>query len=214
MDVSITSSCLCALLTALDDGTLIAGLQAFPTWNEDLNYPAGARLGLLNAIGYIAGFFVGPVIAYIDDNFGRKWGIRCESSGSFCMPSSLCLQSTEFAFWSVRLLVVSPESLVSMVTLVSSALGSDRNSRLPLVFLVGRVILGLGLAAYLITSQVMIQEVPHPRSRGVVAQSWVCSPLPRLGVSLILRTPITSWVQSSPHLSTLAAHTWRLPGNG
>lgn len=50
------------------------------------------------------------------------------------------------------------------------------------VFIVGRAVLGLGLAAYLLTSQVMIQEVPHPRSRSFVAQSWVSlrqvSPLP------------------------------------
>jgi len=41
------------------------------------------------------------------------------------------------------------------------------------VFIVGRIILGFGLAAYLITSQVMIQEVAHPRSRGKAAQAWV-----------------------------------------
>lgn len=63
---------------AEDDGTLIGGLQAFDSWQEDLNYPSGWRLGLLNAVGYIAGFVVGPVIVYIDDNWGRRWGIRCE----------------------------------------------------------------------------------------------------------------------------------------
>ena len=46
-----------------DDGSLIAG-----------------RLGMLNAVGNIAGFIVGPVIAYIDEHWGRRWGIRCESS--------------------------------------------------------------------------------------------------------------------------------------
>jgi SP family sugar:H+ symporter-like MFS transporter len=46
----------------------------------DLNYPTGARLGALNACGQIAGLVVGPVIAYIDEHYGRKWGIRCECS--------------------------------------------------------------------------------------------------------------------------------------
>jgi SP family sugar:H+ symporter-like MFS transporter len=61
-----------------DEGNVISGLQAFPAWQEDLNYPTGARLGALNACGQIAGLVVGPVIAYIDEHYGRKWGIRCE----------------------------------------------------------------------------------------------------------------------------------------
>jgi SP family sugar:H+ symporter-like MFS transporter len=63
----------------IDEGNVISGLQAFPAWQEDLNYPTGARLGALNACGQIAGLVVGPVIAYIDEHYGRKWGIRCES---------------------------------------------------------------------------------------------------------------------------------------
>ena len=79
---------------AEDDGTLIGGLQAFDSWQEDLNYPSGWRLGLLNAVGYIAGFVVGPVIVYIDDNWGRRWGIRCESkpptgTSNMCKASKL-----------------------------------------------------------------------------------------------------------------------------
>jgi hypothetical protein len=67
-----------ASLTRLDEGSIIAGLQAFPAWQEDMNYPTGARLGALNACGQIAGLCVGPIIAYIDEHFGRKWGIRCK----------------------------------------------------------------------------------------------------------------------------------------
>ena len=63
-----------------DDGSLISGLQASDAWQEDLNHPRGVRLGMLNAVGNIAGFVVGPVIAYIDEHWGRRWGIRCESS--------------------------------------------------------------------------------------------------------------------------------------
>lgn len=75
-DTCITSSDECFS----DDGSLIAGLQASDAWQEDLNYPRGVRLGMLNAVGNIAGFVVGPVIAYIDEHWGRRWGIRCESS--------------------------------------------------------------------------------------------------------------------------------------
>lgn len=63
-----------------DDGSLISGLQASDAWQEDLNHPRGVRLGMLNAVGNIAGFVVGPVIAYIDERWGRRWGIRCEST--------------------------------------------------------------------------------------------------------------------------------------
>lgn len=47
-------------------------------WKDDigLSDDDGVRLGFLNAIGYFAGFVIGPFIAYIDDNFGRRWGIR------------------------------------------------------------------------------------------------------------------------------------------
>jgi hypothetical protein len=79
MDVRIHLQCRILRLDTIDEGNVIAGLQAFPAWQEDLNYPTGARLGALNACGQIAGLVVGPVIAYIDEHFGRKWGIRCES---------------------------------------------------------------------------------------------------------------------------------------
>ncbi len=65
-------------LTPPDDGSLIAGLQAFDAWHSDLGNPDSVRIGLLNATGLLSGLFVGPVITYIDEHFGRKWGIRCE----------------------------------------------------------------------------------------------------------------------------------------
>jgi hypothetical protein len=41
------------------------------------------------------------------------------------------------------------------------------------VFITGRVIIGFGLASFLMTSLVVVQEITHPRSRSTVAQSWV-----------------------------------------
>jgi SP family sugar:H+ symporter-like MFS transporter len=74
-----------------DDGSLISGLQAFESWQIDLNYPVGWRLGLLNASGYIAGFLAGPLIVWIDDTFGRRWGIRCELRPQSCSLHPLTL---------------------------------------------------------------------------------------------------------------------------
>lgn len=40
------------------------------------------------------------------------------------------------------------------------------------VFVVGRFIIGFGLASFLMTSLTMVQEITHPRTRGIVAGSW------------------------------------------
>jgi SP family sugar:H+ symporter-like MFS transporter len=46
-------------------------------------------------------------------------------------------------------------------------------SHVPIVFVVGRFILGFGLASFLMTSLIVVQEITHPRTRAVVASSWV-----------------------------------------
>ncbi|WWC96625.1 hypothetical protein V866_003497 [Kwoniella sp. B9012] len=58
------------------DGSLISGLQASDAWQADVGYPDGVKLGLLNACGSFSGIAVGPIITYIDEHFGRRWGIR------------------------------------------------------------------------------------------------------------------------------------------
>ncbi len=62
------------------------------------------------------------------------------------------------------------------------------------VFITGRTIIGLGLASFLMTSLIVVQEIPHPRSRSFVAQSWV-----RLKVWFLAddRIRTTSWDPSS-----------------
>ncbi|ODN77405.1 hypothetical protein, variant 5 [Cryptococcus amylolentus CBS 6039] len=126
------------------DGSLISGLQSSDYWNEDLNYPEGARLGLLNAIGYISGFLVGPVITYIDEQWGRRWGIR---------------------FYGVTILVG------AVIGCIAGASGASGNAGYGL-FLAGRFIIGLGLTSFLMTSLAVVQEITHPRTREVIAASW------------------------------------------
>ncbi|WVR05555.1 hypothetical protein IAU60_002574 [Kwoniella sp. DSM 27419] len=58
------------------DGSLISGLQASDAWQADLGYPDGVKLGLLNACASFTGLAAGPIITYIDENYGRRWGIR------------------------------------------------------------------------------------------------------------------------------------------
>lgn len=68
----------------LDEDSIIAGLQAFDAWHEDLGNPSPAQIGALNACPSISGLVVGPIIAYIDEHYGRRWGIRCKSA-SLCV---------------------------------------------------------------------------------------------------------------------------------
>lgn len=68
----------CLTFGSIDDGSIIAGLQALDAWHEDLNYPTATKIGLLNACGSFSGIVAGPLIAYIDERFGRRWGIRCK----------------------------------------------------------------------------------------------------------------------------------------
>jgi SP family sugar:H+ symporter-like MFS transporter len=64
--------------SSTDDGSIIAGLQALDPWHEDLGFPTATQIGLLNACGSFSGIVAGPLIAFIDERFGRRWGIRCK----------------------------------------------------------------------------------------------------------------------------------------
>lgn len=166
-------------LTFADDGTLISGLQAFDAWHEDLgltdsNPRSSALIGLLNAAGPISGFFIGPVIQYIDDRWGRRWGIR---------------------FYGYNILVGTAISCAAGVS------GTKGNSGYA-VFVVGRFIIGFGLAAFLMTSLAVVQEITHPRSRQRVASSW--------NSYYILGMVVASWVNfGSSYLKN--SWGWRLP---
>lgn len=66
-----------------------------------------------------------------------------------------------------------------MWTVMLVSLLRQRLSRLPVdfapVFCTGRAIIGLGLASFLMTSLIVVQEIAHPRNRETVAASWVSS---------------------------------------
>ncbi|KAL7425258.1 hypothetical protein Q5752_000946 [Cryptotrichosporon argae] len=153
------------------DGSLISGLQALDAWQADLDYPAGAKLGLLNAIGAITGFVVGPIIQLIDERFGRKWGIR---------------------FYGYTMLI---GSVIGCVAGASGASGYG-------LFLAGRAIIGFGLASFLMTSLIVLQEITHPRTRSMVASSW--------DSYWILGSVIAAWVVfGTTYISS--SWSWRIP---
>ena len=75
----------------------------------------------------------------------------------------------------VRLSGVLLVFLEPTVMLVSSVVPSLYANTLitPTVFCAGQAIIGFGLASFLMTSLIVVQEISHPRSRSVVAASWV-----------------------------------------
>ncbi|ORY30799.1 putative hexose transport-related protein [Naematelia encephala] len=153
------------------DGSVISGLQAFDSWHEDLGNPDGVKIGLLNATGSFSGLVVGPIITYIDEHLGRKWGIR---------------------FYGYTLLI---GSIFGCVAGVSGANGYA-------LFITGRAIIGFGLASFLMTSLIVVQEITHPRSRSVVAHSW--------DSYWILGSVISSWVIFGTSYMT-SSWGWRIP---
>ncbi|KAL1405941.1 hypothetical protein Q8F55_007623 [Vanrija albida] len=160
------------------DGSLIAGLQSFPAWRSDLGIDesgnAGALVGLLNAAGPISGFVVGPFICWVDETFGRRWGVR---------------------FYGYTLLIGTVFSCLAGITSLHGLKGYG-------IFIVGRFIQGFGLASFLMTSLVIVQEIPHPRSRAQVAASW--------DSYWILGSVLASWVNFGCARIT-TSWSWRIP---
>ncbi|WVO17095.1 hypothetical protein L204_104782 [Cryptococcus depauperatus] len=154
------------------DSSLIAGLQASDAWQEDLDHPTGARLGMLNAVSNIAGLVVGPVIAYIDEHWGRRWGIR---------------------FYGFTMLA---GSIIGCIAGVSKANGYA-------LFITSRVIVGFGLASFLMTSLIVVQEITHPRSRAQIAASW--------NSYWILGSVIAAWVIFGCTGYMTSSWNWRVP---
>jgi len=57
------------------DGSMINGLQSLHYWQEYFGFPTGSLLGLLACIMSIGSLVALPVVPYIADGLGRRWGI-------------------------------------------------------------------------------------------------------------------------------------------
>ncbi|AEO63901.1 uncharacterized protein THITE_2109522 [Thermothielavioides terrestris NRRL 8126] len=57
------------------DGSLMNGLEAIPSWNESYNFPSPPILGLLAAAMSIGSMLSIPVVPYVADILGRRFGI-------------------------------------------------------------------------------------------------------------------------------------------
>ncbi|ORY90786.1 putative hexose transport-related protein [Leucosporidium creatinivorum] len=154
------------------DGTILSNLQALPAWKADLNYPSSSRIGLLNACSYIAGIISGPVASWALDKYGRR-------------P---CLQ-----WFSLTML---------LGTILGCVAGTVQGNGGFGLFCASKFIIGSGMAAGLMTAQIMLQEIAHPRYRTTTAalfdQNWALGHI--LGAFICLGTSFMS-----------GSWSWRLP---
>jgi hypothetical protein len=51
---------------------MMNGLQALPQWQDFMDHPTGAWLGFVNAVQSLGAFLCYPVIAWLNNHFGRK----------------------------------------------------------------------------------------------------------------------------------------------
>jgi sugar porter (SP) family MFS transporter len=87
----------CVLTSASNgfDGTIMNGLQSVSYWESYFGNPAGPRLGLLNAVQPIGAIVGLPLVPYVADGRGRKFGIIL---GSAVMMIGIALQSSSQNF--------------------------------------------------------------------------------------------------------------------
>lgn len=57
------------------DGSMVNGLQSLDIWQDYFGHPKGSLLGLLACIMSIGSLVALPVVPYIADILGRRWGI-------------------------------------------------------------------------------------------------------------------------------------------
>ncbi|WRT66776.1 uncharacterized protein IL334_003739 [Kwoniella shivajii] len=125
------------------DGTITGGLQALPSWHADLGNPDANRIGLMNAAAYIVGICMGPINAYVVDRFGRKWPIR----------------------WFTITMMLG--------TIIGVIAGVKQGNTGYALFVVSRAIIGSGIPPFLMTAQIMMQEILLPAIYMLIAVQFV-----------------------------------------
>ncbi|GAA5885040.1 hypothetical protein JCM6882_007206 [Rhodosporidiobolus microsporus] len=157
------------------DGTILGSLQALDRWHHDLGNPNSSQIGLLNAMSYIAGIISGPIAAWTADKFGRKFNMR---------------------YYTVTMLIG---------TILGCVAGIPQlEGRGYALFCVSKFVIGSGLATALMTMQILLQEISHPRQRGVCAaafnQSWTLGHVLSAWISFGTANLKDSWQWRAPYL--------------
>ncbi|KAI5477296.1 hypothetical protein MNV49_006517 [Pseudohyphozyma bogoriensis] len=172
ISIMIMSEFLCGF-----DGTIVGSLQALPSWQLDLNYPTGARLGLLNAMSSITGCLIGPFNAYVCDRWGRRWPLRFYGF-------TMCLG-----------------------TVIGVLAGTKSGNAGFGLFLASKAIIGAGMQCGLVTAMICLQEITHPRHRVVCAAifdpSWYLGSCIASCICYGTSSMSTSWSWRIPYLIQL-----------
>jgi MFS family permease len=67
--------CLGVEYTSGFDSSMINGIQTIPYWEEHVDYPAGARLGILTASYSLGSLLALPLVPLVNERWGRKVAI-------------------------------------------------------------------------------------------------------------------------------------------
>ncbi|BGP48361.1 hypothetical protein JCM10450v2_004233 [Rhodotorula kratochvilovae] len=157
------------------DGTILGSLQALDRWKHDLGYPNSSQIGLLNAMSYLAGIISGPIAAYTADRWGRNNNLR---------------------YYTITMLI---GTILGCVAGIPQLEGKGLA-----LFCVSKFIIGSGLATALMTMQIQLQEISHPRQRPVVAsafnQSWTLGHVLSAWISFGTSSRTDSWQWRTPYL--------------
>ncbi|KAH8887188.1 hexose transporter [Thozetella sp. PMI_491] len=164
-------------MTSGYDGSILNGLQAVEPWLSYFNNPHGAMLGIISAAFNLGGLISLPIVPYINERVGRKHSITI---GSAITIVGVILQTT---------------SINSMCFVITA------------MFLVSRLILGMGIPFCISGASQLIAELAYPRESGVLNglfnESWYVGAIIAAGTTLGTYSMPNDWSWKVPSVVQL-----------
>ncbi|CAN6646957.1 hexose transporter Hxt11p [Trichomonascus vanleenenianus] len=96
------------------DGSMLNGLQSLPDWQSFFGSPQGAVLGALANGTTFGGIIAFPFASWINDTWGRKWGIFL-GSGIIVVGAALQAAAQNYAMFLISRLFLGFGSLIAVV---------------------------------------------------------------------------------------------------
>ncbi|KAH3675973.1 hypothetical protein WICMUC_002269 [Wickerhamomyces mucosus] len=163
------------------DGSLLNALQSMPEWMHAMDNPSGAVLGAINN-GVVFGILISTLVAsYISDQFGRRNAITL---GNIIMIIGVIIQSCSGAW-------LSNDQILDNTSKGTYAM-----------FLVARIIIGIGNGIATVSSPPLLSELAYPSHRepvtaffnsnwylGAIVSGWVAFGTRNMGNTWTWRIP-------------------------